>query len=271
MQIDQFKQNDLDRFMSLAKAESWVCDRWEFDFLFNAFPQGCLVARRWGIPVGFVTSVKYGSSGWIGNLIVREQFRGQGIGSMLMKGALATLEDAGAETVWLTASLSGKPIYESLGFRSVDVINRWVGRGVGDEEDDHPARECISRDDMLDIDQAGWGDRRDAIIDLTLERGRVFSTRGAFLVSQSCTDGIQLGPWGGTDGGALLLLEEALAEAGWENKVFLDAPLGNSALTSFLLGMGFSIRGTTLLMCRGKAPDYAPEHIYALASMGSMG
>lgn len=271
MQIDQFKQNDIDRFMTLAKAEGWICDRWELDFLFGAFPQGCLVARRWDIPVGFVTSVKYGNSGWIGNLVVREQFRGQGIGSMLMKGALAALEDAGAETVWLTASLAGKPIYESLGFRTLDVINRWVGRGMGDEEGYQPARGDISRDDMLDIDQAGWGDRREAIIDLSLERGRVFSTSGAFLVSQSWADGIQLGPWGGNDGGALLLLEEALAEAGWENKVFLDAPLANSPLTSILLGMGFAIRGTTLLMCRGKAPAYAPERVYALASMGSMG
>lgn len=271
MQIDQFVHNDLNRFLILANDEGWICDRWEFDFLFNAFPQGCLVARRWGIPVGFVTSIKYGNSGWIGNLVVREQFRGQGVGTMLMKSALAALENAGAETVWLTASLAGKPIYESLGFKSVDVINRWVGRGIGDEEDDHPTKRCISRDEMLDIDKAGWGDRRDAIIDLTTERGRVFSTRGAFLVSQPCAEGVQLGPWGGTDGGALLLLEEALAETGWENKVFLDAPLGNSGLSSFLLGMGFLIQGTTLLMCKGNASAYAPERVYALASMGSMG
>lgn len=271
MQIDQFKHNDLERFMSLAKAEGWICDRWEFNFLMDVFPQGCLVARRWGIPVGFVTAVKYGTGGWIGNLIVREQFRGQGVGGMLMKHALAALESAGTETVWLTASLAGKPIYESLGFKSVDVINRWVGGGIGGEEENHAAMWEISRDDMLLVDQAGWGDRRDAIIDLAVERGSVFSTSGAFLVSQPCTDGVQLGPWGGNDSGALLLLEEALAEAGWGEKVFLDAPLRNAGLTAILPGMGFTVRGSTLLMCKGATPDYAPERIFALASMGSMG
>jgi hypothetical protein len=48
-------------------------------------------------------------------------------------------------------------------------------------------------------------------------------------------------------------------------------PIRNTVQTGLLLKMGFSIRGTTLLMCRGEAPAYAPERIFALASMGSMG
>jgi ribosomal protein S18 acetylase RimI-like enzyme len=269
MQIDQFKHSDLDRFLRLAKAEGWICDRWEFDFLLNAFPQGCLVARRWGIAVAFVTAIRYGTSGWIGNLVVREEFRGQGLGRTLMEEAIAVLDEAGTETIWLTASLAGKPLYESLGFTAVDVINRWVGRGIGGDEASDG--ETVSRDEILAVDRAGWGDLRETIIDQVAERGRVFGTRGAFLVSQACAGSVQLGPWGGNDGGALLLLENALTEAGWGKKVFLDAPLRNTGLAALLPGMGFSVRGSNLLMCRGKAPAYEPERIFALASMGSMG
>lgn len=269
MQIDLFRHNDLNRFLALAAAEGWICDRWEFDFLFRTFPNGCLVARQGGIPVGFVTSIKYGKSGWIGNLIVREELRGKGVGTTLMNRALAALDNAGAETVWLTASLAGKPVYESLGFTTVDVVNRWVGRGIGGVAT--PAGETISRADILALDQAGWGDRRDTVIDLVAGQGRVFSTRGAFLVSQRCAGGTQLGPWGGADLGALLLLEKALAEAGWGKKVFLDAPVSNAGQTAHLLGMGFSVRGSNLLMFRGETPAYEPGRIFALASMGSMG
>jgi GNAT superfamily N-acetyltransferase len=268
MQIESFRQADIDIFLELAEVEGWVCDRWEFEFLFRTFPQGCLVARDGERPVGFVTSIKYGASGWVGNLLVRKELRGNGVGTMLMEQALAALSAAGARTVWLTASPSGKPIYETLGFTAVDVVNRWVGRGVGGAV---PAPETVTRSEMLAIDQAGWGDRRDTLIDAVAGRGRVLSVAGTFLVCQPCAEGLQLGPWSGTGQGAEVLLGYALAAAEAGARIYLDVPIRNTVQTGLLLRMGFSIRGSTLLMCRGEAPAYAPERVFALASMGSMG
>jgi GNAT superfamily N-acetyltransferase len=268
MRIDLFRHDDIDGFLAFAAEEGWICGRWEFDFLLPSFPQGCLVAKEAEFPIGYVTSIKYGESGWVGNLLVRKECRGKGIGTALMKQALAALSEAGTETAWLTASREGKPIYESLGFTAVDVVNRWVGEGIGGKV---PIREALSRAEILAIDQAGWGDRRDALIDVVRGRGQVWGSRDAFLVSQPCADGIQLGPWGGMDRGALLLLDDALIAAGRGTRVFLDAPIRNTGQTSLLLGMGFSIRGSTVLMCRGEAPAYEPERVFALASMGSMG
>lgn len=267
MQIDLFRHEDLDAFLALAGAEGWICDRWEFDFLLRVFPAGCLAARRGGVPVGFVTSIRYDASGWIGNLIVPGEHRGQGIGTALMKRVLTVLADAGAETVWLTASRAGKPIYEGLGFAAVDVVHRWVGEGCGGEA---PARDIVLRSEILEMDRGGWGDRRDAIIDAVAARGRLFATRGGFLFSQPCADGVQLGPWGGS-GTSVLLLDDALAALHPGQRVFLDVPIRNTGQTALLLGKGFSIRGSTLLMYRGTTPAYAPERVFALASMGSLG
>ncbi len=267
MLIDLFRHEDLDAFLALAGTEGWICDRWEFDFLLRVFPEGCLAARRGSVSVGFVTSIRYGTSGWIGNLIVPEELRGQGIGTALMKKALEVLADAGAETVWLTASQAGKPIYESLGFAALDVVHRWVGEGRGGGSS---ARDAIPRSEILEMDRAGWGDRRDAIIDAVTERGRLFANRGGFLFSQSYADGVQLGPWGG-GGTSVLLLDDALAAVEPGQRVFLDVPIRNTGQTALLLEKGFSIRGSTLLMCRGTAPAYTPERVFALASMGSLG
>ena len=268
MDIDRFRHEDIDDFLALAATEGWVCDRWEFEFLLAQFPSGCLTARREGELVGYITSIKYDTSGWIGNLIVSSDCRGQGVGSSLMERALEALVKAGAATVWLTASKQGKPIYERLGFMVVDVINRWVGQGLW-KVSSKPA--AFSRDALLAIDTAGWGDRRDSIIDASVRRGRIFHAGKSFLISQSCSDGIQLGPWGGLDRRASALLDDALLDAGKGVKVLLDVPIRNTTQTDFLLGRGFSIRGSTLLMCRGTLPAYAPESVYALASMGSMG
>jgi GNAT superfamily N-acetyltransferase len=268
MQTELFRHADIDIFLELADGEGWVCDRWEFEFLFRTFPQGCLVARDGERPVGFITSIKYRESGWVGNLLVRKELRGNGVGTMLMEKALSALSAAGAGTVWLTASPSGKPIYEALGFVAVDVVNRWVGTGIGG----HPTvPETMNHSEMLAIDQAGWGDWRDTLIDAVAVRGRVLSVAGAFLVCQPCGGGLQLGPWSGTGHAAQVLLGYALAETEAGERIFLDVPIRNTVQTDLLLKMGFSIRGSTLLMCRGEAPAYAPERVFALASMGSMG
>ena len=268
MDIDRFRHEDIDDFLTLAAEEGWICDRWEFEFLLEQFPLGCLAAREGGRPVGYVTAIKYASSGWVGNLIVRGSCRGKGVGNSLMENALEALATEGTETVWLTASKLGKPIYEKLGFTAVDVINRWVGRGVWNGSTE---RTAASRGDLLAMDSAGWGDRRDAIIDATVRRGKLFRADGAFLISQPCGDGVQVGPWGGGNVCAAHLLDEVLLEAGKGARVVLDVPIRNTGQTALLLGRGFSIRGSTLLMCRGKAPAYIPELIGALASMGSMG
>ncbi|HLO26741.1 MAG TPA: GNAT family N-acetyltransferase [Geobacteraceae bacterium] len=268
MLIEPFRHNDIDSFLMLAAEEGWICDRWECEFLLEQFPAGCLVAREEGLTVGFVTSIRYGESGWIGNLITRKTFRGKGIGSLLMEEAVTALTDAGAETVWLTASKLGRPIYERLGFTVVDVINRWVGKGLWKRS---AGLISASRSEVMEIDYAGWGDRREALVEVTAERGRLFCAAGAFLISQPCGDGIQIGPWGGVGSAASLLLDEALLEAGKGARIVLDVPIRNTGQTALLLGKGFSIQGSTLLMCRGKARGYAPEYVCALASLGSMG
>jgi GNAT superfamily N-acetyltransferase len=268
MQIEQFGPDEIDSFMGLAQDEGWVCDFWEFEFLFRTFPRGCLVARDGGRPAGFITAIRYGTSGWIGNLIVRPELRGRGVGSLLMGKALAALDEAGTATVWLTASRSGKPLYEKLGFSAIDVINRWVGSGL---KNCSPKQPFPTRGELIERDQSGWGDRRDSIIDAVIGRGRLFASDDAFLVCQPCCDGTQIGPWGGSAGSAPQLLAQARAATGDGKRIYLDVPLRNTTQSALLSGSGFDIKGSTLLMYRGAIPAYAPERIFALASMGSMG
>ncbi len=268
MRIDRFRHEDLTAFMALADAEGWICESWEFEFLFRVFPGGCLAARDHDTPVGFITAVKYGKSGWIGNLIVRPEIRGRGVGSVLMRRALAVLADAGARTVWLAASDHGKPLYERLGFVEVDTIKRWCGSGSGRGE---PSRLEAAAADLLEEDMAGWGDDRSAILEEVAKRGTTFVQNDGFLVSQPCGPARQFGPWGAAGrqtAAALFALARAQAPAA---RIFLDVPVGNVAAASLLHGAEFTVRGSAALMCLGERPPYDPARIYALASMGSMG
>jgi ribosomal protein S18 acetylase RimI-like enzyme len=268
MIINRFKHEDLHAFLALAVEENWICGPWEFDFLLRQFPQGCLAARIGDTPVAFITAIKYGTSGWIGNLVVRGDLRGKGIGNALMGKALATLLDAGARTVWLTASETGRPIYERLGFAAVDLAERWYGTGIGGVG----ATGDYSMAAILAMDGAGWGDGRDALLSEALERGTLTVRDGGFLISQPAAVGVQLGPWGAAGvETAGELLDAARVRAGEGTRLFLDVPARNVDAARLLPNRGFAVKGSAMLMFLGEKPVYEPGCIYALASMGSMG
>jgi ribosomal protein S18 acetylase RimI-like enzyme len=265
--IAAFMEKDIPHFLALAAEERWICERWEFDFLLRTFPQGCLVWREDGRTLGFVTSIRYGKSGWIGNLLVDPDHRRCGIARELLETAILTLLASWVETVWLTASVQGAGLYSRMGFTAVDTINRWTGRGKGDvgQEEKAPDLEVVNS-----IDVSGWGDRRHALINETCRRGRLLGGSDGFICAQKWEHGTQVGPWGcRLEQEARQLLDRALSRV--DDGMFLDVPQANDTATALLTENGFSIKGSNLLMYFGARPHYRPKNIYALASMGSMG
>ena len=266
--LTPFLKSDIPPFVALATAEGWICGEWELEFLLQNFPQGCLVEREGEEVLGYITSLRHHRSGWIGNLLVPPQARRRGIGTGLMQGALQTLLDFGVETAWLTASAKGVDLYRKLGFVDIDSSNRWVGEGGGDQGLLSAAP--IDQEVIRQVDRAGWGDQRDALLRVTSGRGRVFCGSSSFICTQQWEEGTQIGPWGALlEAEAEPLLDLALSGAG--ERVFLDVPAGNVAAAALLTRKGFSIRGNNTLMYLGTAPDYDPQKVFALASMGSMG
>lgn len=269
MGIDRFRHGDIDPFLHLAAGEKWLCNRWELEFLLRSFPEGCFAVRHDDLPVAFVTAITYGNSGWIGNLLVRHDQRGRGVGMGLMSRAIASLNRAGARTVWLTASPAGRLLYEKLGFRSIDGIKRWIGTGI-----DGPVAggRMVPLAGMVQLDFSGWGDDRRLLLAAVRERGEVYGESDGFLAMQRWPTGVQLGPWNCRDRElAATLVDNAMVRAGGGRRLFLDVPLRNLTAAALLAERGFTVSGTTTLMFRGEVPDYDPGAVFALASMGSMG
>lgn len=264
---DPFTVADIPPLLLLAEGEGWLCDRREFEFLLQTFPHGCFVCREEGNPLGYVTSISYGRSGWIGNLMVHPEARRLGIGKELMLAAISALQRNGVATVWLTASEQGAGLYRKLGFVAIDRIDRWVGRAA-------PNRAVKAAPFEIEllraVDRVGWGDWREALLRVTCSRGLLHTSSSGFLCCQNWRVGTQIGPWGsltGTQAGQLL--DQALAPG--DENIFLDVPAGNLAAPSLLSKRGFAIQGNNILMYLGDDPRYHPGNIYALASMGSMG
>ncbi len=266
MQIATFSPDDIHPFLDLAKDEGWISHRRELAFLLERAPEGCLVFREKGTPVGFVTAVRHGRSGWIGNLLVGAINRGRGIGSALFTRAMEVLLGNGVSTVWLTASTAGKPIYERNGFCSCDRIRRWERTDTGAGGPDRPGS---IRPDWQEIDYLGWGDARTELLEYAASGGTAIGSEEGFLMVQRLGDGHQIGPFGALNvTTAATLLDQAVPHGG---RMLVDVPFANRGAGKLLTPRGFEVIGEVELMYAGQPPAYHPECIYGLASMGSMG
>jgi GNAT superfamily N-acetyltransferase len=114
--IRRFELDDLDFADRQKEREGWAISREQFMLFLRHDPDGCFVATVDDQPVGMVTSICFGPSGWIGNLIVEPEFRSSGIGRALMEHAIETLKVKGGTTVRLEADPPGIPLYRKLGF-----------------------------------------------------------------------------------------------------------------------------------------------------------
>lgn len=274
MMIEPFLINDIAAFLELAAAEGWVVEAWELDFLLATFPAGSFCVRdESGEGIAFVTSMRHERSGWIGNLIVSAEHRGRGIGEALFLRTIDALRDAGAETIWLTASKTGKSIYEKHGFITVDTICRWtgVGRQRHSGHSSH-ADGRITTSTASGIDNQAWGDRRDALLAVIAGRGRLLTGESGFLIIQPCGKARQLGPFAALNSSmAEKLFDDALCSVPCGTKVCLDVPASNRAAMRFFNRRRMRIAGANELMYAGVKPSYHPEYIFGLATMGSCG
>ena len=80
-------------------------------------PEGCFATIENGELIGTVTAVTYGRElAWIGMMLVHPNHRRQGVGTQLMKAALAFLKSRGIACIRLDATPAGRRVYEKLGF-----------------------------------------------------------------------------------------------------------------------------------------------------------
>lgn len=274
MSIDRFCSADIPAFLCLADEEQWIAEAWEFEFLLATFPQGCLCIRtEEGNAVAFVTALMHEQSGWIGNLIVDTRYRGRGYGERLCAEASKALKHAGAVTLWLTASKMGIEMYKKHGFTVIDTIVRWSGVGrhrhAGYESTAEPTGTLAA---MCRIDSRTWGDTRADLLRTTVARGTSIHAESGFAVVQPCGEAIQIGPFSALDTEtAELLLDKALRMAVKGKKICVDAPASNRPALRLFNRKGLRISGTNDLMYAGVRPDYRPEMLYGLATMGSCG
>lgn len=265
----------------LNASENWMDTLWDIRRLMRCEPQGFMMAELQGRPVGQILSIAYGKLGWIGFLIVLREHRGKGIGSALVREAIAYLKESNVETIYLDANPLAVDLYQRLGFEH--EFKTWKFARVNEHIriTDLTPVEAMSGGalrEVCDFDKRFFLGDRSRVLGEILVDNRDFSyvirdrrELKGFVMCRPTRTGFRVGPLvcdPSTTKIAETLLAIAMNAMPVGTKVSLSAPDSNPAHLDLLSRYGFERGSHNLRMCLGKKQNLEPAMgIMALAGL----
>lgn len=250
---------DIPAGMRLKEIAGWnqTQEDWERFLHFN--PEGCFVTESDGRTAGTVATIVYeGRVAWIGMVLVDPGFRGQGIGTALLRYAVAHLDARRIPCIKLDATPQGRPLYERLGFKAEYEIERYVLRRTLSRTS-VSAREPEDFDSIAAIDREASGvDRGDLLRSLAgfapelvviARQGEHF---GGCALGRHGSLADHLGPWIARDESAARAILERFLERSQRETVFVDVVQRNRWARRLVSEKGFEFSRPLTRMYRGE-------------------
>jgi len=247
-------------FQELIDLVGWGLDRDDFNCMITSSPQGCFIATIDDEEVGVVVTTNYGSVAWLGNLIVKPDYRGHGIGVSLMKHAIAHLFHYGVGSIRLDSVPKAIPLYHRLGFKDEYWSLRYMGISTSHQSS---RTRSMNEDDLeavYELDFRYFRLDRKNLLKRKFDRNPEYcftSKKGdelmGFIMGKFDGETIRVGPWicePEHPGHAEELLF-SLMNANLGKNVWIGSPEGNTSVSSILSKHGFSSLPSSLRMCYG--------------------
>jgi len=165
-------------------------------------PEGCFVLLSNSERIGIATAVGFGEVGWFGSLIVSEDHRKKGAGSLLVRHAVNYLKKKNVRTVGLYAYIDKVPFYRRLGFEYDSEFIVLKGKGFPSPVGANP-RETIKEDiqEVIEFDHSCFGASRGKLLEYVLLKPENLCYMSAedrqisgYVVAKVYEDMAELGP-----------------------------------------------------------------------------
>lgn len=264
---------DIPRVMKLKSFAGWNQLISDCEFLIRAGEGGNFAAVDDGQVIGTVTTLTYKDKfSWIGMVLVDPAFRGRGIGTALLNGAIHFAQKKG--TVRLDATPQGEKLYKTMGFKTERAVMRLkLSRPLVKFN-----RECSTISDpdleeLTEFDAPVFGAERASVLrylfDNSPNYARYVKTNGrisGYCLGRSGSSFDQIGPIvadSGEDARKLLL---AALDSCQDKPVIVDVFPENREWLETLTSLGFEIQRRFIRMYLGKLSDPGnPGSQYAIA------
>jgi ribosomal protein S18 acetylase RimI-like enzyme len=279
---------DIDSVLEITERENWGYTTRDFENALYVEPKGCFVAGTGSEIVGLTTTINYGRMGWIGNVVVRDDRRGEGIGHRLVVHAAGYLKARGVRAVMLNSYLDSVGFYSRMGFEEDDRCIVFSHQGPLDDPGQDNKKDMMSgirnmtKDDLgnvFSLDNKVFGSDRTRLLGRIWEDNPELCHVASDLKNDfiGFTMGIgsaqiaEIGPWvcaRDIQGEALDALLIATVLDSGANTVLVVVPSGNDRSTSMLDGLGFKREFEVATMRLGETVDYGqPGGICAIGSL----
>lgn len=254
LSIELLDENNIEFAVRMSSDAGWNQTRNDWNRVIDYEPHGCFLARWDGQPAGTVTTSSYGvararrervsaaravtvpgSVGWIGMMLVQQDFRRKGIASALMQQALHYLQRTGVECTKLDATPVGEKVYARLGFQSEWSFHRWARNA---DAVNVPVKPSFQQHECRDLDFQAFGADRNELL-RRLGRESVVVTRAdGFGMLRSGRIAGYLGPIIAADPHtAEGIVQELLSQT--SGPVFWDVPSSNLSAVQLAMTCGF--------------------------------
>ena len=129
MIIRNMLPTDVEFAFKCTSSEGWEGETEEvFKSYLSWHPKGCFVAEIDSRKIGISVATPYHRNGFIGELIIIKEMRGNGYGKRVFKHTVDHLKSCGSENIYLDADPDAVSLYEGFGFKRTTQTLRFIGK-----------------------------------------------------------------------------------------------------------------------------------------------
>ncbi len=223
----------------------------------------CIGAVTDGKVAGCANGLWNGKAGWLGNIVVRPEWRGRGLGTALTSSLMAFFKGKGCDSQLLIATELGEPIYRKLGFERSGIYIFMKNEQTAHLKPVRNVRPLAEADvpEVQAIDREISGEAREAFLGRFLAGGCVFPAKGTLdgFFLPSLANGLVLAR---TERAGLALLRYKMARGG----PLVVVPEQNAAALDLLKRSGYRESARAPRMFFGEEVAWQPAGVYSRGS-----
>jgi GNAT superfamily N-acetyltransferase len=259
--------SDIPAAIGLSEEAGWNQTSEDWRMLIELAPQGCLAIEADGQLAATTTLLCYGRRlAWIGMVLTRVSKRGQGFARRLLTQALAQADQMRIETVKLDATDQGRPLYEKMGFRFEQAVERWSRPASSNSSASTRLVDALPAGNWRRADRRAFGADRSELLERLSQRSQPsLFIGGSYLLTRSGHHTRYLGPSVcDTPETARALVARAL-QAEPSQRWSWDLLPNNVAAATIARDLTFTPSRRLQRMVRGNELRAKEEMIYAIA------
>jgi ribosomal protein S18 acetylase RimI-like enzyme len=240
----------------LSAEAGWNQTEDDWRMLLRLNPENCFGIEADGRLVSTATLACYGRQlGWIGMVLTNGAYRRRGFARALLLHAIDRADQLGIESLKLDATDQGQSLYESLGFRVEQQVERWwrarqAASGAGLQ----PAQ-------LIDYGLQAYGANRSELLSALVERSTLYADADGFCFSRPGRVANYIGPC--ISRNADFARRSIQACAGKES--YWDLLPQNKLARDLATELGFIPQRKLVRMVRGRDLRGREDWIYAIA------